>query len=283
MFTPTPTVLAIDPLPVTSSPAYLLISHGSRDSRSQSAVDRLAQLVREQLRRMLRGGQPQPPVNPPIKPSGMAQYSDSRHLRPMHLDSTRRPLTSPQSLALSSSKSLIEMSPTPIVGTACLELGPCPLHQQVYQFSQRVKAAGINRVRVLPLFLFEGVHVMEDIPMEMTLARQILDVSLELTLCPHLGSHLGLRKLLADRIAEIPSAACLLIAHGSRRPGGNKPIEEIARHLGAIAAYWSVPPRFRNSNYPFNAKRPSTSGYFALLSVPWRHYRRHYSIHRRIG
>lgn len=139
-------------------------------------------------------------------------------------------------------KSMIEMSSTPIVGTACLELGPCPLHEQIYQFGQRVKAAGVDRVRVLPLFLLEGVHVMEDIPIEMALARQILNVSLEVTLCPHLGSHLGLRKLLVDRMAEIPSAACLLIAHGSRRPGGNKPIEEMARQLGAIAAYWSVPP-----------------------------------------
>ena len=134
------------------------------------------------------------------------------------------------------------MSSTPIVGTACLELGPRPLHEQVYQFSQRVKAAGVNRVRVLPLFLLEGVHVMEDIPMEMTLARQILDASLEVTLSPFLGSHFGLRKILADRMAQIPSAARLLVAHGSRRPGGNKPIEEIARQLGAIAAYWSVPP-----------------------------------------
>ena len=135
------------------------------------------------------------------------------------------------------------MSSTPIVGTACLELGHWPLHNQIYRFSQRVKASGVNRVRVLPLFLFEGVHVMEDIPREMALARQILDVSLEVTLCPHLGSHLSLlRKLLADRMAEIPSEACLLIAHGSRRSGGNKPIEEIAKHLGAITAYWSVPP-----------------------------------------
>ena len=139
-------------------------------------------------------------------------------------------------------QNLMEMSPTPIVGTACLELGPCPLHQQVYHFSQRVKATGVNRVRALPLFLFEGVHVIEDIPMEMALAHQILDASLEVTLCPHLGSHLGLRRLLSDRMAEIPSAAFLLIAHGSRRPGGNKRIEEIARQLGAIAAYWSVPP-----------------------------------------
>lgn len=139
-------------------------------------------------------------------------------------------------------KSVIERYPAPIVGTACLELGPCPLHEQVHQFSQRVKAAGVNRILVLPLFLLEGVHVKEDIPMEMNLARQTLDAPLEMTLCPHLGSHLGLRRLLVDRMAEIPSEACLLIAHGSRRPGGNKSIEELAKQLGVIAAYWSVPP-----------------------------------------
>ena len=134
------------------------------------------------------------------------------------------------------------MAPTPIVGTACLELGPRPLHEQIYQFSQRVKAAGVSHVKVLPLFLLPGVHVMEDIPREMALARQILNVSLEITLCPYLGGSPGLKKLLADRMAEVPAAARLLIAHGSRRPGGNKPIEEMARQLGGIAAYWSVAP-----------------------------------------
>ena len=123
-----------------------------------------------------------------------------------------------------------------------MELGPRPLHEQIYQFSQRVKAAGGTHVKVLPLFLLPGVHVMEDIPREMALARQILNASLEITLCPYLGGHLGLRKLLADRMAEVPAAARLLIAHGSHRPGANKPIEEIAKQLGGIAAYWSVPP-----------------------------------------
>ncbi|MDJ0703577.1 MAG: CbiX/SirB N-terminal domain-containing protein [Leptolyngbyaceae cyanobacterium MO_188.B28] len=243
---------------MTSSPAYLLVFHGSRDSRSHSAVDRLARLVRERLSQPLAGRDPKTALDEPISPIPLNELAlpiESRHPWSTHTQTGHRLLTSPTEPSPSiekrdrsieerdrREKSRVAMASTPIVGTACLELGPRPLHEQIYQFSQRVKAAGGAHVKVLPLFLLPGVHVMEDIPREMALARQILNTSLDITLCPYLGSHFGLRKLLIDRMAEVPTAARLLIAHGSQRPGGNKPIEEIAKQLGGIAAYWSVYP-----------------------------------------
>jgi sirohydrochlorin cobaltochelatase len=71
----------------------------------------------------------------------------------------------------------------PLVGTACLEVGAVPLHQQIVAFSRRARAAGAQRVRLVPLFLLAGVHVMEDIPAEVEQARQGLpDLTLEV--CP---------------------------------------------------------------------------------------------------
>ncbi|PZU97158.1 MAG: hypothetical protein DCF32_20905 [Leptolyngbya sp.] len=129
----------------------------------------------------------------------------------------------------------------PLVGTACLEVGAVPLHQQIVAFSQRAQAAGVDRVRVLPLFLLAGVHVMEDIPAEVELARQALP-GLSLEVCAHLGSHPGLKGLLRHKLRTTAAEALILLSHGSRRPGGNAPICALAQGLGGTAAFWAVAP-----------------------------------------
>lgn len=129
----------------------------------------------------------------------------------------------------------------PLVGTACLEVGAVPLHQQIVAFSQRAQAAGIDRVRVIPLFLLAGVHVMEDIPAEVDLARQALP-GLTLEVCSHLGNHPGLQGLLRHKLRTTATEALILLSHGSRRPGGNAPIYALAQGLGGTAAFWAVAP-----------------------------------------
>lgn len=115
-----------------------------------------------------------------------------------------------------------------------------PLHQQIQQFANRTIAAGCHTLKILPLFLLPGVHVMEDIPQEMAIVRQSLKETIAIDLRPHLGSHPQLKALLNTELA--PSAPRILLSHGSRRSGGNEPVETIAAQLGAVAAYWSVPP-----------------------------------------
>lgn len=134
-----------------------------------------------------------------------------------------------------------------LVGTACLELSPKPLHEQIVQFSQVAASFGCSCVKIIPLFLLPGVHVMEDIPSEVALSRQCLeqntfDSPIALDLRPHLGSHPRLVSLLAQQISTQSTDALILLSHGSRRAGSNSTVEELAAALGGVAAYWSITP-----------------------------------------
>ncbi|MCU0552906.1 MAG: sirohydrochlorin chelatase, partial [Leptolyngbya sp. Prado105] len=125
------------------------------------------------------------------------------------------------------------------VGAAVLEYASTPLHEQIEAFSQQ--HPGISQLHIVPLFLLPGVHVMEDIPEQIAIAQSNLQVKLHVM--AHLGSHAGIGKVLAKRIAQVPSDAKILLSHGSRRPGGNAAIEKIAAEIAAVSAYWSVAPK----------------------------------------
>ncbi|MGK7904692.1 MAG: sirohydrochlorin chelatase [Hormoscilla sp.] len=133
------------------------------------------------------------------------------------------------------------------VGTATLELAPLPLHAQICQFSHSAIAVGCQHLKLLPLFLLPGVHVMADIPAEVALAREALGNSMAIEIRPYLGSHGGLEQLLATQQQELLADAWILMSHGTRRVGGNQPVEEMARNLSAMAAYWSVEPTLESS------------------------------------
>ena len=141
-------------------------------------------------------------------------------------------------------------STQPLVGTAALECHPLPLHQQIQQFSDRVQSSltvsddnvPACKIVVLPLFLLPGVHVMEDIPQEIALAQQALGNTIALEVRRAIGAHSGLHRLVTECIATQPVEAWLLLSHGSRRANGNQPVEGLAERLGAMTAYWSVPP-----------------------------------------
>ena len=135
----------------------------------------------------------------------------------------------------------------PSIATACLELAPQPLHQQIQQTALQAAAQGYRRLVILPLFLLAGVHVRVDLPAEVKLAQTALANAIELHLCPHLGSHLELESLLTQTFAELPAAtARILLAHGSRRTPANRQIASLADRLQAVPAYWSVPPSLRD-------------------------------------
>lgn len=126
------------------------------------------------------------------------------------------------------------------VGTACLELGSLPLHGQIEAFGARAIASQFTSVQIVPLFLLPGVHVMEDIPSEVDIARSKLDLPIEIR--PHLGVHPDLGRLFANQLSSDDAEGKILLSHGSRRPKGNQPVEALAACLGAIPAYWSIPP-----------------------------------------
>ncbi|HEY9881530.1 MAG TPA: CbiX/SirB N-terminal domain-containing protein, partial [Leptolyngbyaceae cyanobacterium] len=227
---------------LSPSTAYLLVSHGSRDPRHQTAMNRLAQLVRDRLQQVCpTTAQLGTSVEPRISEIYGMNAGSPGAIAP----STQKPLPSPLRPATLASPAKVEREisqPYPIVGTAYLELAPLPLHEQIYEFCRRIRGAGIERVQVVPVFLLQGVHVMEDIPAEIALAQQKLEpISLQIDLCRHLGSHAGLGCLLQAKMAAAASESRLLLAHGSRRPSGNRPVEALAELLGATPAFWSTP------------------------------------------
>ncbi|MEM8639627.1 MAG: CbiX/SirB N-terminal domain-containing protein [Cyanobacteria bacterium P01_G01_bin.54] len=182
------------------SVAYLLIAHGSRDRRSQSAF---AALVEQ------------------LKP---------------HLHAATAEL--------------------PTIGIAALELSVQPLHQQIVQFVHQAATqqtishptlvttvdGPLSDLYLFPLFLLPGMHVREDIPAEVAQAGTLLTTDCRLHLCPYLGGQPGFVPLLRRLFSQLPASQRLLLAHGSRRFGGNAPIEAIAGRLNATPAYWAIAP-----------------------------------------
>jgi sirohydrochlorin ferrochelatase len=123
-----------------------------------------------------------------------------------------------------------------------------PLHQQIQQFSDRLTATSPGSLqpclRILPLFLLAGVHVMEDIPAEVALAQPTVTSKIEI--CSHLGSHPRLLELLRQQTVGIPATAWIVLAHGSRRSQANQPIADLAAGLGAVPAFWAIPPQLES-------------------------------------
>ncbi len=152
-----------------------------------------------------------------------------------------------------------------IVGTACLELNPEPLHEQIIKFVRNFCSCEKIHLKVVPLFLLPGVHVMDDIPTEVALARQALGQDILIELQPYLGSHPGLEWLLANQFATATTTtARILITHGSRRLGSQTPVEAIAKNLGAVTAYWSVPPSLE-----FQVKELMKLGHKQIAILPY--------------
>ncbi|MBD2196783.1 MULTISPECIES: sirohydrochlorin chelatase [Calothrix] len=129
-----------------------------------------------------------------------------------------------------------------IFDSACLELQPEPLHQQIKKFAVTALAAGCDRLQVIPLFLAPGVHAMKDIPDEIALAQQALGENMIVDLQPYIGTHPNLKSLLAKQISPKNTASWIILAHGSRRPSSQAQVEAMAENLGAMVAYWSIAP-----------------------------------------
>lgn len=136
------------------------------------------------------------------------------------------------------------------IASAPLECGPQPLHSEIYRLGQKLLQTSDREhtIRILPLFLLEGVHVREDIPQEVEQARQMLPATVRLQLLTYIGSYSPLTVPLAQAMSEQTADAWMLVSHGTRRCGGNQPVERTAARLAEISqqpvfcAYWSVSP-----------------------------------------
>ncbi len=124
------------------------------------------------------------------------------------------------------------------VHAGTLEFG-LPLEQQLKQLGGSLTSNPVE-VKILPLFLLAGTHMMSDIPQAVAIAQQNLP-HIHFNLRPHVGSHSAIVELLRDRIST--DYPWILLAHGSRYPGGNTAVEKISAELGTQSAFWSVSPK----------------------------------------
>ena len=127
-----------------------------------------------------------------------------------------------------------------LVNTAQLELASQPLHLQIVDFARVCQDWKICRLVILPLFLMPGVHVMDDIPAEVAIAQRLLP-ELEMIIAPFLGNTPNLADLFTQNRLQLPDRS-IILAHGSRREGGNSIVEQLGVKLNLEPAYWSVSP-----------------------------------------
>ena len=197
--------------------AHLLVAHGSRDPRPQIALERLTYLVGQNLAAL---NASTTPVVASVKGIG----ADPDHPGDRVAVLTKPPVS---------------------VFSANLECQSLPLHQQISQLIRPLTAQGVTEVKILPLFLSPGVHVCEDLPAEIQQAQRMLRSRCRLSGLPYLGSLPLLTPWLEQCFQQYqtqPQAQRILLAHGSRRPGGNPAIAHVAQRLNAQFAFWKTEP-----------------------------------------
>nr|WP_044260427.1 sirohydrochlorin chelatase [Richelia intracellularis] len=189
--------------------AYLLVSHGSRDPRSEIEMQHLALSIETRVKSKF-------------------YHSDFYPVR--------------ESIGVAS-KTMFDIC----IGTAVLELSSQSLERQIMLFAVQVNDKGYNHIKILPLFLLPGVHVMEDIPREVNQAQLALGKRIKLELEPYLGIMPNINWFVAQYMACYTQFdKWILLAHGSRRMDALQRVEIIAKDLGAVGAYWCMAPSWED-------------------------------------
>jgi sirohydrochlorin cobaltochelatase len=163
---------------------------------------------------------------------------------------------------------LLEKWGQALVTTGALEFGEVSLAERIQQSVELAKTQGYKNLRVVPIFLLPGKHVSEDLPLTLASACLMSDCDFPVHLCPYLGSHSGIEKLLANRMAEINVDRWILLAHGSRRLGGNYPVAQLAERLQALTAYWSTAPDLASRLPQLQAEGDRRIGIFPYFLFP---------------
>lgn len=187
------------------SSAYLLIFHGSRDRQYRATISHLGSLLTEQLCRNI----------------AHTEYSRPRL---------------PEATVIKNIENNV-----PLVDVAALEFADVELWEKIVSFAHTAIAKKYHRLVIVPIFLSAGVHVREDIPREIALAKQKLPNSIAIELLDFIGNA-SLTALIEQKFADVATDKRILLAHGSRLPQGNVVSEQLARTVDARIAYWTIQP-----------------------------------------
>ena len=136
------------------------------------------------------------------------------------------------------------LTDSPAIEVAALELSSKSLSDSLTDFARIVRQQGIEQIKVIPLFLAPGVHVVEDIPAEIALAIKQLNFQVSVKLSTYLGKYSGMISLLRRKFSELPAQTRIVVAHGSKAPAVADYYQELADKLDADIAYWSTTPKF---------------------------------------
>ena len=191
------------------SSARLLVFHGSRNQQYSRVINQLADLIRDRLI--------------------VKNFTNYQTQQLVTFGATKTIVaTIPQTLK-------------PLVDVAVLEFAQLTLAQKIVSFAQKAIALNYQRVSIVPVFLAAGVHVTEDIPQEVAVARQTIGSSITIELLDYVGNYNGLSNIVAKQFAPSASGR-ILLAHGSRLPQGNVASEQLGKAVNAKNAYWTGQP-----------------------------------------
>ena len=195
------------------SSAYLLVFHGSRSSRTQSAASDLCRLLTIKFR--------------------YRNILTQQNYLKTNLTCSELEITTVKNL------------PMTLVEVAALELAPLSLNESLVNFAQTAYQKGYSKIKVLPLFLAPGIHVTKDIPDEITLAAKRINNHLIIELLPYIGKYSGMISLLSREFSQLSGETRILVAHGSRLSTATKYFQNLSVKLKATIAYWSISPSLR--------------------------------------
>ncbi|MCC0177437.1 sirohydrochlorin chelatase [Waterburya agarophytonicola K14] len=218
---------------LTTSSAYFLVIHGSRNLKTQTAAAKLQHLTS-------------------LKIKSKDIITQQNYGKIIFSSFESKTVTK------------LDFSQTPLVGIAALELTSLSLNQSLVEFALKADSLGFSRVKVLPLFLAPGVHVREDIPEEIALAIKQIKNRVTIELSPFLGKYSGMVQLLSDKFLELSARSRILVAHGSRLPGVADYYENLAQKLNATTAYWSTDPSLAQQ-----VKAQITAGHTKIAILPY--------------
>ncbi|MGD1922043.1 MAG: sirohydrochlorin chelatase [Pleurocapsa sp.] len=196
---------------MTTSFAYFFVIHGSRNPETLIAASKLQQLLTWKIKSKIRT----------TESDVLGNNLSSANLRNI---------------------AVLDSFKTPLVEIAALELGALPLNQSLIKFAHKAYLQGLNRVKVVPLFLAPGVHVKEDIPEEISLAVKEVNNIVTIELSTFLGKYSEITELIVDKFGNLSAQTRILVSHGSRLPGVADYYQSLASRVNAVNAYWSTDP-----------------------------------------
>lgn len=196
---------------MTTSSAYLLVIHGSRNRKTQTAASKLKQML-------------------------IAELQSKDRLHQLNYSTSSVPWSESKTVKIDRSLQ------NPLIDVAALELASLPLSENIVNFAEKAYYLGFKKIKIIPLFLIPGVHVTEDIPTEIARAIKQINNQVTIELSPYLGKYSEMALLLAKKFSDLPAKTRILIAHGSRLPGVAERYQSLTRQLNAMIAYWSTTP-----------------------------------------